>query len=157
MADRVLTPIPVPRGVVRDRGFATQMIDYSGLCYGRCTPCDIDGFLDCEGRGFVLLDYKFGARCDDAKLSVGQELAYKRECTDHTKPCLVVAPIHQTTDDTDVDGASARVGRYRFNRATPWADPEQWHPGQAGLTVVELINRFRKAVGCAIVSPTVAA
>ena len=44
------------RGVIRNRQFAQQLRDFSGLRFGKITPTDIDGFMDFGDRLFVVLE-----------------------------------------------------------------------------------------------------
>jgi len=44
------------RGTIRNATSALQLRDYSGLCWDRITPTDIDGLIDFGGRAFVLFE-----------------------------------------------------------------------------------------------------
>jgi glycerophosphoryl diester phosphodiesterase len=100
----------VPRGVIRNREYGTQVRDFSGLRFGKITPTDIDGLIEYQNKGYVFIETKY----KDAKLPRGQELALERLCDDlqNTKPTLLIIASHETEGDIDV--AETIVARYRF-------------------------------------------
>ncbi len=126
------------RGVIRDRQRSTQVIDYSGLRYGKCTPTDIDGLIELAGKVFIFIEYKFS----DAQMPYGQRLALERvvDMMNELKPSLLIHAQHFSQPEQDIDGANAKVVKVRTNRqwTTEWV---------AGRTVKEVADKFieRKA------------
>lgn len=64
----------VERGVIRNREYAKQLKDFSGLRYGKITPTDIDGFLDFGDQLFVVVEGKHAG----SAIQTGQRLALER-------------------------------------------------------------------------------
>lgn len=62
------------RGKIHNRERGRQIIDYSGVRYGRITPTDIDGFFEQHNDAFVFYEMKYG----DAMLPQGQLKALVR-------------------------------------------------------------------------------
>lgn len=121
------------RGVIRNRAFAAQLRDFSGLRYGKITPTDIDGFMDFGDRLFVFIESKYGG----ASLPYGQMLAIQRlvdAC--HNPPRRYAAAIicdhHQAGD---VDFAATTVRTYRWGGV--WRKPMQ-----SGVTTRQAIDRL---------------
>lgn len=124
------------RGVIRNRAFAQQIKDFSGLRFGNITPTDIDGFMDFGDRLFVVIEGKHAG----ASLSTGQRMALERlvdAC--HTPPrriasCLIVD--HYEANSDDVDYANTVVRTMRWNG--------QWrNPLQRGISLRTAIERLR--------------
>lgn len=67
---------PVARGKIRSRELALVERDFSGLCWKRITPTDIDGFVEFQDRLFVFIEGKSRG----ALLKGGQRLAIERLC-----------------------------------------------------------------------------
>ena len=117
------------RGQIRDKRFANQVKDYSGLLYGKITPTDIDGFLDFGNKVFVFLEVKYG----DTTMATGQRLALERlsdACQEAGKQTLVVVASHESEGDIDV--ANLPVTMVRFHK--------RWLKRQG--TVREVIDTF---------------
>lgn len=117
-----------PRGVIKNRQFANQVRDFSGLTFGRITPTDIDGLIEYQNKGYVFIETKFG----EAPLPFGQRLALERLCDDlqNTKPALLIIASHES--DGDIDVAETIVTEYRFKGK--WREREG--------TTKELITAF---------------
>ena len=121
------------RGEIRERQYAQRLRDFTGLRYGKCTPTDIDGFLEFDDRLFVFIEAKFGA----SPLSYGQRLALGRLCDACHKPPGRVATVLLAGYDyevTDVDYAAAEVLEYRWGGA--------WRT-LGGQTVREVTDKLR--------------
>lgn len=107
----------VERGVIRNRKFAQQLRDFSGLRFGRITPTDIDGFMDFGDRLFVVLEGKH----QGSPLHYGQRLALERlvdAC--HCPPRRVAVALileHTESADEDVDFGVSLVRAMRWNGA----------------------------------------
>jgi len=124
------------RGQIRNKDFARQLNDFSGLRYGNITPTDIDGFIDFQNRLFIFMEGKHSG----SKLHYGQRLALER-LTDacHNPPgriatCLIVD--HNTPPEYDVNFAQGLVREFRWEG--------EWRlPQIAGLTVEEAVSQLR--------------
>jgi hypothetical protein len=118
------------RGVIRNRQMATQVRDFSGLCFGNITPTDIDGYIEYKNRCHILIETKYGT----AELPYGQRLALERMCDDlhKAKPTIAIIASHTSTGDIDV--ANALVSETRFKR--------KWIHKYDGMTVRQLVERF---------------
>lgn len=131
----------INRGVIRCRDHSTQVIDYSGLRYGKITPTNIDGGVDFGGKAFVYLEYKYG----DAPLPRGQELHLERLIANLRVPALAIVATHDegpgepcplcgAREAPDIDGANCTVVRkYR---------PSGWLTLAITRTVGEEIDSF---------------
>lgn len=64
------------RGKIENRNIARQIIDFSGIQYGKITPTDIDGLIEYHDKAIVLLEFKYA----DAELPRGQRVALERMC-----------------------------------------------------------------------------
>lgn len=107
------------RGVIRNREFAQQIRDFSGLRFGKITPTDIDAFLDFGDRLFVIIEGKHAG----ATLPHGQQLAIARlvdAC--HCPPRrIATAIIVDHYGSGDIDYAVCSVRAYRW--AGVWRNP----------------------------------
>jgi len=86
------------RGKIRNRKWASQIRDFSGLRFGKITPTDIDGFIDFHDKAFIFIETKHGT----ANLPYGQKLALQRLCDASQaagKRSLVVVASHETSND----------------------------------------------------------
>jgi len=107
----------VERGVIRNRQFAQQLRDFSGLRFGKITPTDIDGFMDFGDRLFVVLEGKH----QGSQLHYGQRLALERlvdAC--HCPPRRVAVALildHVETPEQDVDFGACLVRAMRWKGA----------------------------------------
>jgi len=111
------------RGVIRNRGAAQQLRDFSGLRYGRITPTDIDAYMEFGGRLFVFVEAKYGG----AVLPYGQQLALERLVDAiHNPPSryAIAMVVSHTTQGDDVSFADTRVQRYRWGGA--WRYPAEY-------------------------------
>ena len=122
----------VERGVIRNRHYATQIRDFSGLRYGNITPTDGDFEIEYQNICWVFGELKHCA----AALPNGQRLALERKCDDmsNVKPTLLIVASHNT--DGDIDVANTTVTEFRFER--------KWRMPANSITTKELIDRFLK-------------
>ena len=97
------------RGIIQNRERKKQILDYSGLKYGQCTPSDVDGLLEYHDSCIILYEYKL----DSAPMPHGQRQALERLCNaiEHGgKPCLLLVCQHDVQDcGANVDAAAAVV------------------------------------------------
>lgn len=101
------------RGKLRNRTYATQPRDFSGLRFGKITPTDIDAFIDFRNEVFIFIEAKF----KDGKLPDGQRLALERitdACTKAGKTSVLIIASHHNQIG-DVDYAEMQVNEIRFN------------------------------------------
>lgn len=118
------------RGDVRSRALATKARDYRGIRYGNITPTDIDGLLEYQNKGFVLIETKYG----DSELPMGQRLALERLCDSLQKKSLLIISSHQTPENQPIDMAAAMVTEYRYQK--------QWRTPKENINTKTLIDRF---------------
>lgn len=120
------------RGKIRNRKFANQVRDFSGLRYGNITPTDSDLEIEYHNISWIFGELKF----DETELPFGQRLALERKCDDmgKVKPTLGIIASHSTPENEDIDVANATVTEFRFRG--------KWHMTQTKTTAKELINRF---------------
>jgi hypothetical protein len=126
------------RGVIRNREHKQQIMDFSGLCFGKITPTDIDAFMDFGDRLFVIVESKYG----EPYLKTGQRLALERlvEACDKPPHRRAVAFVTSHTQSGDVDLSATKVVRYRFNG--------QWFcPKSESKTLLDGVLAFRRLVG----------
>jgi hypothetical protein len=96
------------RGQIINRGRSQQIVDYSGLCWGKITPTDIDGVLDFGGQVQVIIELKHA----DSKMKFGQRLALERLSRSHPR-CLVLVVEHHVDDVAqDIDATDCAVREY---------------------------------------------
>lgn len=118
------------RGKIRNRNYASQIRDFSGLKFGKITPTDIDGLIEYQNKGFVVIEAKYGT----ANLPYGQELALVRLCDviQQNRPSLLIIARHFSTGD--IDFAQMIVERFRYGGV--------WHKEDKEITVKDLTDRF---------------
>lgn len=98
------------RGVIRNRRRARQILDFSGLQFGACTPGDVDGILDLDdGKAFVIIEIKHrGAPLPDGQRRGINALA--RALDEAGRFLLVVVAEHDVANaGVDVDASACRV------------------------------------------------
>lgn len=126
------------RGVIRNRQFAQQLRDFSGLRFGSITPTDIDGFMDFGDRLFVVLEGKHAG----SRLQTGQRMALERlvdAC--HCPPRRVAVALildHTEAADEDVNFGASIVCAIRWNGR--WV-PQQ-HKQITCRTAVERLKAY---------------
>ena len=106
------------RGVIRNREYSNQVKDYSGLCFGKITPTDIDGVIEYKNLGYIIIELKHNG----APLPYGQQLCLERLCDDleRTKPTLLVIASHDC--DGDINVANLLVTKFRSEHQTRLPD-----------------------------------
>ena len=118
------------RGVIRNRGYATQIRDFRNLRFSNITPTDIDGLIEYQNICYVFIETKHAG----AELPRGQELALERITDDleKVKPTITIVASHNTQGDIDV--GNAEVTKVRWNR--------KWRTMTEITTTKALIDRF---------------
>lgn len=125
--------IGVPQGNIRDPECASQIIDYHALCYGPCSPSDIDGILELSDNVYVILEYKFR----NATMSLGQEIMLSRltdALHDAGKHAICLVAEHHHPSGEHIEAGSAIVKQYRYQHL--------WRVPKRTLTVKEVIDIF---------------
>ena len=126
------------RGKIRNREYAKQLRDFSGLRWGNITPTDIDMFIEFNNELFIYAEGKHGK----TKLPYGQRLALERQHDAIEKAGInVYTFIVETNDDMinddgDIDYSKAIIREYRWNSI--------WHFPKGEITILDAINKLRK-------------
>jgi len=125
------------RGKIRNRDFARQLRDFSGLRWGNITPTDIDGYFEIGDRIFVFIEIKYGT----TEVPFGQKLALERlvDIIGETRDAILIIGSHHDEAGTDIDVAPCVVREYRTSNV--------WHSPTKKTTIVELINQFSDYIG----------
>ncbi len=122
------------RGIINHRDRARQINDFSGLLFGSITPTNIDGLIEYQNKGYIIIETKY----KDAPLPYGQRLALERLTDDLNKahkPTVCIVCVHREEQtDVDVDVAEAIVSEYRWKR--------RWNIPRKIYTVREFIELF---------------
>ena len=123
----------IERGKIRNREFASQLRDFSGLRWGSITPTDVDAFIDFGNEMFIFIEDKYLW----TQMSRGQRLALERLCdacqASGVDSFLLLASHSNMFGD--VDYASLRVTSIRH--AGVWTIPLRV------LTARQAIDAFR--------------
>lgn len=123
------------RGAIRDRRFATQVKDYSGMRWGNITPTDIDGAVEFKGKCYVFIEAKYR----DAPLPYGQQLALTRIIDDLQKPSILFVCSHECAEHEDIDMAKTTVERFYFRG--------RWYTLGKPHLLLDLTDRFLRRHG----------
>lgn len=123
------------RGVIKNRSYARQINNFSGLRYGTITPTDLDVCLEFHGKLFIFGEIKYGG----AVVPRGQMVFLERLCKAmHQKPlryCFGVIADHHHAPTEDIDTHDAIV------RAI-WQNGRFMQPMTPGLTVRAAVDRM---------------
>lgn len=120
------------RGRIQLRDRARQIVDFSGLRYGKITPTDLDGLIEFQNKAFILYEYKY----QNADMPPGQKLALTRliDCLNLSKPSVLFLCRHEIADcESDIPGARIIVAK-RYYRG-------KWRDGD-GRTAREYTDTF---------------
>lgn len=115
--------------LIRNRKFAQQIKDFSGLRYEAITPSDIDCCLEFGGKLLLFIECKYG----NTPLPTGQRIMLERLADNYKFPCVVIVCSHKS--DGDIDMATTIVTAYRENA--------NWHTELPEITLRETIDIFR--------------
>lgn len=124
------------QGVIVHRDLASKLRDFSGLCFGKISPTDIDAFLEFGDKAYVFIEAKY----KNAQLPYGQKLALERlvDCVGATRKALLIVCSHKSGPDEDIDIGACEVKAYRSRG--------QWRIPPNGNTVRKMIDEFMKFV-----------
>lgn len=121
------------RGKIENRNIARQIIDFSGIQYGKITPTDIDGLIEYHDKAIVLLEFKY----DGSQVPKGQKLALERMCDcfrRENKEAAVLVCEHYVKDwHEDIIARNAIVREVYYKG--------RWY-NDGKSTVKEKIDRF---------------
>jgi len=121
------------RGKIRNREYASQIRDFSGLRYGTITPTDVDMAIDFGNQAFVWAELKYG----DNAMPPGQRLFLERvnDALERAGiPSYVLSITHNDTGDIDV--ANARVVEYRSGG--------EWRKPRGQITVRDAVTKIEE-------------
>ena len=108
--------------LIKNREYAGQLKDFSGLQEGKLYPTDIDGFIDFSDRLFIFIECKF----INSHLKTGQRLALERLCNaTHNPPkrhSIVLITHHESKGDIDL--SNSVVTNYFWEREWRTCEPE---------------------------------
>lgn len=127
----------IERGKIRNREYAKQLRDFSGLRFGNITPTDIDGFLDFGNKVFIIFELKYG----NSQLVYGQNLALERLCDasqQAEKQTYLIIAKHETNED--IDAASCRIIKYRHK--SKWIYPKKSTTLKEGIKKIIKVNKL---------------
>lgn len=128
------------RGIIQFRNRARQIINFSGLRYGKITPMDIDGYMDWRKANVeIFLEMKHR----DATMSDGQRYAYEKLVDDGkkagTKAFALVCEHSVDETEKDVDAASTLVREYY--------DGNRWHVADVDFTCKQFVDVMWRKYG----------
>lgn len=121
------------RGIIRNREWATQIRDFSGMCFGSITPTDLDGMIEYKNKCFIFYESKHKG----ANMKFGQQLAFERMINDHGKPSILFVSEHDTNGD--IDFANTMIIKYYFQG--------EWHIPKKQITLRKATENFIEKYG----------
>lgn len=127
------------RGAIYNPARASQLRDFSGLCFDKITPSDLDAVIDFGGKAFVMIELKVAG----LTLPLGQRILLERltdKLNTHETKALALVAEHKTPASQSIDVASCLVTEYRN-------DSRIWIAIIERVTVHTAINTFLKRVG----------
>ena len=101
---------------IRNREFAAQLKDFSGLRIGSSRPSDNDMFWDWKDNAYIFAEIKFAKKRFNPKDPESGQMKALRRLNDDLvklKPCLLVRAEHCTPCDKPIDVANCLVTAYR--------------------------------------------
>jgi len=128
------------RGGIHSSDRARQLKDYSNLRFGNITPTDIDGLIEYQGKGFIIIELKL----NDNPIPYGQKLALERLTDDLAKPAICIIVTHNIDDVTqDIDVGNCVVTEYRFKGG--WRTPKTHRTAREFIDIfIEFIDGYGK-------------
>lgn len=88
-------------GLIEDYDLIRQPIDYSGMLPYPLAPTDLDGLVDVDGHGYILIEVKRG----HTKMPMGQQIALENMVKDFQKAgkkAVLILIRHEQYDKTQV-------------------------------------------------------
>lgn len=111
------------RSHIRNQAIIDQARDFSGLEFGTIRPTDLDGFIDFNGRAFVLIE----AKHRDTALPQGQRIAFENFCAmadDSGRKAIALVASHDEPGDRRISLASCPVVEYHTRGR--WGIPQRY-------------------------------
>lgn len=111
------------RGRIQHRNAAKQIVDFSGIRYGKITPTDVDGLIEYHRLGaYAFFEFKYYLA---AEMPMGQAIALTEMVDDlerSGKHALLVLCVHRVTNpEQDIDAAAAEVKKFYWRHE--WRNP----------------------------------
>lgn len=104
------------RGKIVNPARKQQLIDYSGIRYGKITPTDIDGFFEMINELFIFYEFKYM----DTEFPRGQKMALERlidVIQDGGMQAVLLICRHDVHNtDQEIIAADCIVDEYRYNK-----------------------------------------
>lgn len=136
------------RGQIINRSRSQQIVDYSGLCWDKITPTDIDGVLDFGGEVQVIIELKHA----DAEMKYGQRLALERLSRSHPH-CIVLVVEHHVDDvEQDIDATDCAVREYYCGGHAAAQHPV-WRKPKEPIGARKAIDKYLSRCGYKTQSP----
>jgi hypothetical protein len=110
------------RGEINNVKRKQQIINFSGLLYGKITPTDLDGLIEYKNIGYIFIEIKYS----NAELPFGQKLAIERlvKDTNINKKSIGIIAEHYIEDTSNQINASDCVVRKIFDWKYQWRMPK---------------------------------
>jgi len=121
------------RGYIRNIDAYKQVIDPTGMFWGKISGCDIDYFYDFRDKVFVFIELKYR----DAEMCMGQRMALERlcdACQCGGKQTILLLARHEAKMCDPVVLEHVPVSEYRYNGA--------WHTPKSPVTVRNAMDEF---------------
>jgi len=113
------------RGQIENRARKRQIIDFSGLLFGKITPTDIDGMIEYHGKAFVYYEMKYLG----TDIKRGQRIALEQSVISHNKAgrrAVAIVLTHSVDDcKEDIQAEKCLVREYFFRPQKGWEKPKQ--------------------------------
>lgn len=126
------------RGEITNRERAKQLRDFSGLCWGKITPTDIDFAIDFGDTLYIYGEIKY----TETPMPLGQRLYYEHQCLADLEAgreaCALIVE-HDVPPEQDIPVADCTVTEYWWHGA--------WHEPTQPLTCKAAIDILRKEAG----------
>ena len=104
-------------GMIKNRNFHAQFVDFSGLKFGNCSPTDFDCYIKLNNL-FIFIETKYMA----APMPLGQRIAFEKLCDAIENSIVFVTEHDMPASKGDIDLANTIVTEYRWKRQ--WIIPQ---------------------------------
>jgi hypothetical protein len=110
------------RGEINNVKRKQQIINFSGLLYGKITPTDLDALIEYKNIGYIFIEIKYS----NTELPFGQKLAIERlvKDTNINKKSIGIIAEHYIEDTSKQINASDCVVRKIFDWKNQWRIPK---------------------------------
>lgn len=88
-------------GLVEDYDLLRQPVDYNAIAPYPIAPTDVDGLIDVDGRGYIIIEIKRG----HTKMPMGQQICLENMVKDFQragKKAVLILIRHEQYDSTQV-------------------------------------------------------